>query len=86
MNVSQSHRRKSITTLTFGNDDKSRQNKSHNEITVQLCAKVATFSGLKVKYTESMLPWVRIIGTIISNFFFLHLFIIKLHRNLPEYI
>ena len=30
-----------ITTLTFGNDDKSHQNKSHNEITVQLCAKVA---------------------------------------------
>ena len=29
-----------ITTLTFGNDDKSHQNKSHNEITVQLCAKV----------------------------------------------
>ena len=27
--------------VTFGNDDKSYQNKSHNEITVQLRAKVA---------------------------------------------
>ena len=28
---------------TFGNDDKSHKNKSRNEITVQLCAKVAWF-------------------------------------------
>ena len=27
--------------VTFGNDNKSYQNKSHNEITVQLRAKVA---------------------------------------------
>ena len=27
--------------IRVGNDDKSHQNKSHNEITVQLCAKVA---------------------------------------------
>ena len=30
-----------MTTLAFGNDDKSHQNKSHNEITVQRHAKVA---------------------------------------------
>ena len=29
-----------ITTLTFGNDDKSHQNKSHNEITIQLYVKM----------------------------------------------
>ena len=30
-----------MTTLAIGNDDKSYQDKSHNEITVQLFAKVA---------------------------------------------
>ena len=37
----QVHIRYKLYLVTFGNDDKSYQNKSHNEITVQLCAKVA---------------------------------------------
>ena len=41
---------------------KSRQNKSHNEITIQLCAKVAKFSGIKVKYTGSILTWVQMMA------------------------
>ena len=55
----QVHIRHKLYPVTFGNDDKSHQNKSHNEITVQLRAKVALFSGLKVKYTGSILTWVR---------------------------
>ena len=41
----QVHIRYTLYLVTFGNDDKSRQNKSHNEITVQLRAKFALFSG-----------------------------------------
>ena len=37
----QVHIRNKLYPVTFGNDDKSHQNKSYNEITVQLCAKVA---------------------------------------------
>ena len=37
----QVHIRYKLYPVTFGNDDKSHQNKSHNEITVQLCVKVA---------------------------------------------
>ena len=45
------HIRYKLYPVTFGNDDKLYQNKSHNEITVQLCATVAKFPGLKVKYS-----------------------------------
>ena len=37
----QVHIRYKLYPVTFGNDNKSYQNKSHNDITVQLCAKVA---------------------------------------------
>ena len=57
------HIRYKLYPVTFGNDDKSHQNKSHNEITVQLWEKVAKFSGLKVKYTGSILTWVRMIDS-----------------------
>ena len=75
------HIRYKLYPVTFGNDDKSYQNKSHNEITVH-CAKVAYFSGLKVKCTGSILTN----HLFCLNNIFLHLFIIKLHGNLPEYI
>ena len=36
---------KALYPVTFGNDDKSHQNKSHNEITVQLCKSGIIFAA-----------------------------------------
>ena len=52
--------------VTFDNDDKSHQNKSHHEITVQLCGIIFR---AKVKYTGSILPGVRLIGLLFQIFF-----------------
>ena len=49
----QVHIRYKLYPLTFANDDKSHQNKSHNEITVQL-GKSGIIFGAKVKYTGSI--------------------------------
>ena len=40
--------------VTFGNDKKSYQNKSHNEITVQLCAKLHNFCYLVALFSQKL--------------------------------
>ena len=44
--------------VTFGNDDKSYQNKSHNEITVQL-SKSGIIFGAKSEVHRINIIWVR---------------------------
>ena len=41
----QVHIRYKLYPVTFGNNDKLHQNKSHNEITVQLCKSVIIFGA-----------------------------------------
>ena len=66
--------------VTFDNDDKSDQNKSHHEITVQLCGIIFR---AKVKYTGSILPWVRMIGLLFQIFFCIYLLLnyIEIYQN-----
>ena len=58
--------------VTFGNDDKSHQNKSHNEITVQLCKSGKIF-GAKSEVHRININLGKMMAndwTIISNRFF----------------
>ena len=54
----QVHIRYKLYPVTFGSDDKSYQNKSHNEITVQL-SKSGIIFGAKSEVHRINIIWVR---------------------------